>query len=80
MESPEFRKEIEETAARTLAALARGRRTAWEIKLELKVSHTALHLALGMLLERGKISLNPDKLTYLVEPVGAASEPPVLTA
>ena len=79
MEPSEFKKEIEETAARVLAALAHGRRTAWEIKLELKVSHTVLHLALGALLERGNIQLSPDKLTYLVEPV-AAPQPSVLAA
>ncbi|HVE13460.1 MAG TPA: hypothetical protein VNI01_08715 [Elusimicrobiota bacterium] len=76
----EFREEVAEAAKRVLMALSHGRRTAWELKLELKVSHTVLHLALGALLERGKISLQPDHLTYVVEPVGVAPQSPVATA
>ncbi|OGR57232.1 MAG: hypothetical protein A2X36_15670 [Elusimicrobia bacterium GWA2_69_24] len=73
MNDPEFRKEVDATAARILESLGRlapGRaeKTVWELKMELKVSHTTLHLALGMLMERGALALRPDKLTYAVTP------------
>lgn len=77
MADQDFDRELEETSRRVLAALSPsdGRppcRTAWELKLALKVPHTLLHLSLGTLLARGKVSLRPDKLTYLVEPAAAA--------
>lgn len=77
---PDPRAEVAQAAERVLESLSRGRRTAWELKLELKVSHTVLHMALGALLERGKVSLRADKLTYVVEPLGVSPQPPVLTA
>lgn len=77
---PDPRAEVAQAAARVLESLSRGRRTAWELKLELKVSHTVLHMALGALLERGKVSLSADKLTYVVEPLAVSPQPPVLTA
>ena len=74
MAEKDWKGEIERTAREVLELLSAGRAgTAWEFKMQLKVSHTPLHLALGMLLERGAISMSPDRLTYAVRPAG--SEP-----
>lgn len=56
--------------------------TAWELKMRFKVSHTSLHVALGVLLERGAVELTPSDLTLLVRPAGAAvpKAPSALTA
>ncbi|MFH1726010.1 MAG: hypothetical protein ABII00_15490 [Elusimicrobiota bacterium] len=75
MSADDFRGQLEETARRVLDSLGqgapdkpRGGRTAWDLKMELKVSHTVLHMALGMLVERGRVVLRPDQLTHIVEP------------
>lgn len=69
-----FKLEVAETAGRVLESLASGKaRTAWELKMQLKVSHTKLHMAIGMLLERGGISVRPDRLTYALAPASAAA-------
>ena len=52
-------------AGRILEALtgpgaSRAGLTAWELKMRLKAPHTALHLALGMLLERRAVTLTPS--------------------
>ncbi|MDE2293538.1 MAG: hypothetical protein KGL53_15765 [Elusimicrobia bacterium] len=87
MASPEdYRAELETLAARALEVLRRpgnaGGRTAWELKMELKASHTAVFAALGMLLERKAVSLAPQDLTVLAKPAGAAipQAPSTLTA
>lgn len=81
MTQQEFRAQVEETAGRVLAALASGRKTAWDLKVELKITHTLLHLALGALLERGRVRLAPDRLTYAVEAVAEpAAAPPAVPA
>lgn len=74
-------------AARVLEALtrpgsSRAGLTAWELKMQLKAPHTALHVALGMLVERGAVTLTPSELTLLVQPAGATSPktPSELTA
>lgn len=65
--------ELESTAREILRAVDSGKaRTAWELKMLLKVPHTRLHLALGMLIARGQVSVRPDRLTFVVERVGAA--------
>lgn len=69
---------LAEQLLRSLAA--RPNRTAWELKMELKTSHTCLHLALGRLLERGAIRIEAEKLTHRIElnagpiPAGAAAD------
>lgn len=80
-------KEYEALAGRVLEVLtkpgaSRAGRTAWELKMELKAPHTALHVALGILLERGAVTLTPADLTLLVQPAGAtaAKRPSELTA
>lgn len=65
-------------AGRVLEALtkpgaSRAGLTAWELKMQLKAPHTALHVALGMLVERGAVTLTPSDLTLLVQPAGAAA-------
>ncbi len=74
-------------ASRVLEALtkpgsSRAGLTAWELKMQLKAPHTALHVALGMLVERGAVTLTPAELTLLVQPAGATSPkaPSELTA
>ena len=65
----DWKSEIETVAQKVLRSVSSGKaRTAWELKMQLKVSHTRLHLALGILLERGSITMRPEKLTYVVEP------------
>lgn len=85
MAERDWKGEIDRTARDVLDALGAGRaNTAWELKMQLKVSHTRLHLALGMLLERGEIAMAPDRLTYSVRRAGeapaAGGETPVGTA
>lgn len=81
MTQQEFQAQVEETAGRILAALASGRKTAWDLKVELKITHTLLHLALGALLGRGRVRLAPDRLTYAVEAVAEpAAAPPAVPA
>jgi len=79
-----FREEIAATASRVLETLAAGKaRTAWELKMQLKVSHTRLQLAVGMLLERGCVSVRPERLTYAIAPttpVGESLERPAEAA
>ena len=69
-----LRNEIDSTADNILKTVGAGM-TAWELKMKLKVSHTKLHLALGMLVERGRVSLRPENLTLLVMPTEASHAP-----
>lgn len=64
----ELRRSSETAARRVLEALGSEGATAWDLKMGLKLSHTRLHLALGMLLERGAIHLEEDRLTFRVRP------------
>ncbi len=64
----ELRRSSETAARRVLEALGAKGATAWELKMGLKLSHTRLHLALGMLLERGAINIEEDRLTFRVRP------------
>ena len=41
-------------------------RTAWELKMELKVPNSVLYLALGLLLQQDRIEIAPHELTYRV--------------
>ena len=85
-DAAENRRALEALAGRVLESLtkpgnSRGR-TAWELKMELKASHTSIATALGMLLERGAVSLTPHELTVLAAPAGATvpKAPSELTA
>ena len=73
MNSAEYKDAVESTAERVLSALSAGgapaSKTAWDLKIELKVPHTLLHVSLGLLLAQGRIALRPDGYTYAVEPV-----------
>ena len=73
----EFSREVDDAAARISAALSSSHKTAWDLKMELKVPHTLLHLALGSLLARGKVILRPEGYTLRVEAEGsdAARDP-----
>ena len=73
MNSAEYKDAVESTAERVLSALSAGgapaSKTAWDLKIELKVPHTLLHLSLGLLLAQGRVALRPEGYTYAVEPV-----------
>ena len=73
----EFSLEVDAAAARVSEAVSSSAKTAWDLKMELKVPHTLLHLALGSLLSRGKVSLRPEGYTLLVEagPTGSGLSP-----
>ncbi len=62
----ELRRSSEAAARRVLETLGAEGATAWDLKMRLKLSHTRLHLALGMLLERGAIRLDEERLTFRV--------------
>jgi len=72
MEGDGFHQELESVCGRILSFMGTSEKTAWELKMELKVSHTVLHLALGILTERGQLTLRPDKLTHVVTPAKSA--------
>lgn len=55
------------TAGSGTAPAAGARKSAWDLKMELKVSHTQLHLALGWLAGRGRVVLSEGPLTLMVE-------------
>ncbi|MFA6093252.1 MAG: hypothetical protein WCU88_13350 [Elusimicrobiota bacterium] len=74
-----FAEEIADLAERLDKSVAAGPKTAWDLKLELRVPHTTLHLALGRLLAQGRIRIQPDAFTLHVEAAAApaaAKEPP----
>ena len=73
----EFSLEVDAAAARVSEAISSSAKTAWDLKMELKVPHTLLHLALGSLLARGKVILRPEGYTLRVEAEGmdAARDP-----
>ena len=78
----EIRKTVESLAERVLTFLAKDAdqlKTAWDLKMEFKVTHTLLHLTLGSLLQQGKINLKPEKLTYAVELTDARPAPPAVS-
>ena len=69
MTADEFQTSVRATSEGVLAALkAEGPKTAWDLKIEMKASHTLLHLALGLLMAEGRVVLKPEGYTYLVEP------------
>jgi hypothetical protein len=67
-------KEIKTVAKAVINHLAKHpSASAWELKMALKVTHTRLHLALGVLLGQEKITLRSDKLTFIVEAAAPAN-------
>lgn len=71
----DLRSQIEADAENALTALNDGAKTAWELKMALKVSHTRLHLALGALTERGAVQLSPGDATFKVERLANEAAP-----
>ncbi len=67
--------QLKEDARNALEALGDNSKTAWELKMALKVTHTRLHLALGALVERGSISLTPIEGTFKVERLAPEAAP-----
>lgn len=78
MNSGDFTRETEALTKKILKLLSSSAKTltAWDLKMSLKVSHTRLHIALGALMNSGKVRLQPDSLTYVVEPI---TDPSVVT-
>lgn len=77
--SAEFSEHVRLTAEKVLRLLDEpsGGRTAWELKLELKVPNAVLFLALGRLAREGRIEIEPQELTYRVRrnvPATASSQ------
>lgn len=81
MNKVDFQKDIALTGRKIENLLSQAEKplTAWDLKMTLKVSHTLLHLTLGVLLERKRITLRPDSLTYIVEGVPVQSQTDVST-
>ena len=77
MKAEEFSAHIQALSRRILDTLSPSApATAWELKLKLKVSQSHLQLALGMLMQEGKVRVTPADLTYRVEqcaPVATAA-------
>ena len=79
----DFDQSVRQTAERILAAVeaaplsgnVKGL-TAWDLKLELKVSNSALFLALGWLVRDGKVSLEPHDFTFKVALTAHATPTP----
>jgi len=63
---------VRETSQAVLEALSAGPKTAWELKMRLKVAHSRLHMAIGVLVGEGKIEVRQDGLDLRVSMVGAA--------
>ena len=66
--------QLKEDVKNALEVLKEGVKTAWELKMALKISHTRLHLALGALAERERVSLAEVDGTIKVEPLEPRSE------
>ena len=70
MSASEFGELLKTTSARVLRLLdepsAAGGRTAWELKMELKVPNAVLYLALGRLAGEGAVEIEPQELSYRV--------------
>lgn len=72
MDAAEYGAAVAEVSERALEALKEPRST-WDLKIELKVPHTVLHLALGRLLAEGKIALRPEGYVLVAERVRSAA-------
>jgi hypothetical protein len=75
MDAREFQTLVDATAGRVAAALASEPKTAWDLKMELKVPHTLVHIALGRLLGEGKVALRPEGYTILAQALRPAEAP-----
>jgi hypothetical protein len=59
---------VRQTAARVLRLLddSQADRTAWDLKMELKVPNAVLFMSLGVLVAEGAVEVEPQELTYRV--------------
>ena len=65
-----FERDIIQTAEKIMQSIpTEGELTSWELKTKLHLSSSMLYLALGFLLNQGKIKLSPDQLNYRVAAV-----------
>lgn len=72
--SEDLGSQVKKDSEAAWAVLKDGAKTAWELKMALKITHTRLHLALGALVERGRISLTSLEGTFKIEPLEPSSE------
>ncbi|OIO05334.1 MAG: hypothetical protein AUJ52_13875 [Elusimicrobia bacterium CG1_02_63_36] len=75
--SEDLRSQIDGDAKNALEAVKNGANTAWDLKMALKISHTRLHLALGALVERGRVSLSAAEGTLRIEALEPAEAAPI---
>ena len=77
----EFQDLLQHTSDRILRALKPPNggpptaRTAWELKMELKVPNSLLYIALGTLVRDERIVIEPHELTYKVRAHATATIP-----
>ena len=62
-----FRENIENISARIYEFLKdKPEATSWQIKLSLNISSSTMYLALGSLMQSGKITIEPDGINYKI--------------
>ncbi len=62
-----FRENIDNISARIYEFLKdKPEATSWQIKLSLNISSSTMYLALGSLMQSGKITIEPDGINYKI--------------
>ncbi len=62
-----FRENIDNISARIYEFLKdKQEATSWQIKLSLNLSSSTMYLALGSLMQSGKITIEPDGINYKI--------------
>jgi len=75
-EEAKYKTTLIENAEKTLKALkaAGGTSTSWDLKLKLRLSGSALYLALGRLEAMNKITIMPDELNLKVSVISSKKD------
>ncbi|MDD4004201.1 MAG: hypothetical protein PHW69_03235 [Elusimicrobiaceae bacterium] len=74
-----FKSTLENNAGRILSEIAStsgGQLTAWELKMRLHLSSSQLYIALGWLMGREAVELEPENLDYIIRPAAKRSPAP----
>ena len=62
-----FRENIDNISARIYEFLKdKPEATSWQIQLSLNISSSTMYLALGSLMQSGKITIEPDGINYKI--------------
>ncbi len=62
-----FKENIDNVAARIYDFIKdKPETTSWQIKLALNISSSVMFLALGVLMQNGKITVDPDGINYKI--------------